>query len=92
MLTELFILSLDQKLPQSWSLYEMKVPITYSCLLILITHIKGEQEPHSLGKLNQTQTAETLSVHHLVLQKAQLAPFNLAVGSSVVERREDQEQ
>lgn len=69
----------------------MMVPIIYSFWLILITYIKGEQEPHSLKKMKQTQTAETPSVHQLVLQKAQLAPFKLAIGSYIAEIRVDQE-
>lgn len=67
----------------------MMVPIIYSFWLILITYNKREQEPHSLRK---TQTAETSSVHQLLLQKAQLVPFKLAIVSFLAEIRVDQEQ
>lgn len=42
--------------------------------------------------MKRTQTAETLSAHQLVLQKAQLASFKLAIGSYIAEIRVDQER
>lgn len=70
----------------------MMVPMIYSCWLILITHIKREQEHHSLRKMKQTQTGEPLSIPQLVLQKAQLVSFKLATSSYIAEIRVDQEQ
>lgn len=70
----------------------MMVPIIYSCWLILITQIKGEQDPHSLWKMKQIQTAKILKYTSACFQKAQLAPFNFAISSYTAEIRMDVEQ